>query len=268
MNILFLGDIIGNPGRLCVSKELVNIIVKHNINVVVANGENAAGGIGISPSICDTLLKLGIDVITSGNHIYKKKEIYDYINNEPRLLKPANYPHGTPGNGYYIFSNQNTKGKKVAVINICGRVFIDNFDCPFRSMDEILRAIKGESKIIIVDFHAEVTSEKVAMGWFLDGRVSAVIGTHTHVQTADERILPKGTAYITDAGMVGPRDSVIGVRKELVLERFLKMMPQKFIVASDDNWINGVVIEVDEETGKSSSIQRLNLKVDVNDKLI
>ncbi|MBE3138810.1 MAG: YmdB family metallophosphoesterase, partial [Actinobacteria bacterium] len=148
------------------------------------------------------------------------------------------------------------------------RVFIDNFDCPFRSMDEILRAIRTETKIIIVDFHAEVTSEKVAMGWFLDGRVSAVIGTHTHVQTADERILPKGTAYITDAGMVGPRDSVIGVRKELVLERFLKMMPQKFIVASDDNWINGVVIEVDEETGKSSSIQRLNLKVDINDKVI
>ncbi len=146
MNILFLGDIIGNPGRLCVSKELVNIIVKHNINVVIANGENAAGGIGINPSICDTLLKLGIDVITSGNHIYKKKEIYDYINNEPRLLKPANYPPDTPGNGYYIFSNQNTKGKKVAVINICGRVFIDNFDCPFRSMDEILQAIRRKPK--------------------------------------------------------------------------------------------------------------------------
>lgn len=265
MNILFLGDIFGNPGRLCVSKELTNIVIQNNINVVIANGENTAGGIGINPGICDTLLKLGIDVITTGNHIYKKKEIYDYINNEPRLLKPANFPPGTPGNGYYIFSNQNTKGKKIAVANICGRVFIENLDCPFRVMDEILEIIRAETKIIIVDFHAEVTSEKVAMGWYLDGRVSAVIGTHTHIQTADERILPKGTAYITDAGMVGPRDSVIGVRKELVLERFLKMMPQKFIVASDDNWISGVVIQIDEGTGKSISIQRLNLKVDVDE---
>ncbi len=264
MNILFLGDIFGNPGRLCVSKQLTNLIEKYDVNVVIANGENAAGGIGINPNICDTLLKLGIDVITSGNHIYKKREIYDYINAEPRLLKPINYPPGTPGNGFYVFATQRTKWKKVAVVSVCGRVFIDNLDCPFRAMEEVLKIIRDQTPIIVVDMHAEVTSEKMAMGWFLDGRVSAVIGTHTHVQTADERILPKGTAYISDAGMVGPRDSVIGVRKELVIERFINLMPQKFIVASDDNWISGVIIEIDDETGKSNKIERLNLKVDVS----
>ncbi|MCL4378042.1 MAG: TIGR00282 family metallophosphoesterase [Actinobacteria bacterium] len=263
MNILFLGDIFGNPGRLCVSKELTNLITRHDINVVIANGENAAGGIGINPNISDTLLRMGIDVITSGNHIFKKREIYDYINNEPRLLKPANYPPGTPGNGFYIFSNQRTKWKKIAIVNLCGRVFIDNLDCPFRTAEEILRIIGNETSIIIVDFHAEVTSEKMAMGWFLDGKVSAVIGTHTHVQTADERVLPKGTAYISDAGMVGPRDSVIGVRKELIIERFIKMLPQKFVVASDDNWISGVIININEETGAAEKIERLNLKVDI-----
>jgi len=264
MKILFLGDIFGKPGRICVSKEIVNLVSKHEVDIVVANGENAAGGIGINPNIASTLLNLGIDVLTSGNHIYKKKEIYDYINNEPRLLKPANFPPKTPGNGFYFVSNRKTRGKKIAVTNICGRVFVENLDCPFRTIDEILDILHRETNIIIVDFHAEVTSEKMAMGWYLDGRVSAVVGTHTHVQTADERILPEGTAYISDVGMVGPRDSVIGVKKELVIERFIKMMPQKFTVASDDNWINGVLIGIDDDTGLALSIKRLNYRVEMN----
>ena len=264
MNILFLGDIFGKPGRICTGKEIMNLVKKYDVDVVIANGENAAGGIGINPNIANSLLNLGIDVLTSGNHIYKKREIYDYLRTEPRLLKPANFPPGTPGNGFYLFSNHKTSGRKVAVTNICGRVFIENLDCPFRTIDAILQILTRETNIIIVDFHAEVTSEKMAMGWYLDGRVSAVIGTHTHVQTADERILPKGTAYISDVGMVGPRDSVIGVKKELVIERFIKMMPQKFTVANDDNWVNGVLIKIDNDTGHATSINRLNYRVDMN----
>jgi metallophosphoesterase (TIGR00282 family) len=174
------------------------------------------------------------------------------------LLKPANYPPVTPGKGYIIVNMPGPGGLKVAVINICGRVFIENLDCPFRKMDELLSEIRPQTHTIIVDFHAEVTSEKVAMGWYLDGRVSAVIGTHTHVQTADERILPRGTAYISDAGMVGPRDSVIGVRKELIINKFLTLMPNKFIVASDDIWVNGVIIDINEDSGNATSIERLN----------
>jgi len=258
MKILFLGDIIGNPGRTAAVRDLPWIINNNEIDMVIANGENAAGGIGISPQIADMLLNSGIDVLTSGNHIYKKKEIYDYIENEPRLLKPANFPPLTPGKGYYIFSSQKDGDAKVAVINLCGRVFLDSYDCPFRKADELLDKISNITPLIIVDFHAEATSEKIAMGWYLDGRVSAVIGTHTHVQTADERILPSGTAYISDVGMVGPRDSVIGVKKELIIERFLKMMPQKFVVSGSDVWINGAIIEIDEKSGLAKSILRLN----------
>ncbi len=263
MKVLFLGDIFGNPGRTCISQELKKLVKKHDAALVIANGENAAGGIGINPGVADFLLDKGVDVLTSGNHIYKKREIYDYISSEPRLLKPANFPPNTPGNGYFIHYNPKILDKKIAVVNICGRVFIENLDCPFRKMDELLPRIYSETNVVIVDFHAEVTSEKMAMGWYLDGRVSAVIGTHTHVQTADERILPRGTAFISDAGMVGPRDSVIGVRKELVLERFIKMLPQKFVVASDDNWINGIVLDIDETTGKAKSISRINYGVDL-----
>ncbi|MBN1298214.1 MAG: TIGR00282 family metallophosphoesterase [Actinobacteria bacterium] len=258
MKILFLGDIIGNPGRACVINELPWLIKNNDIDMVIANGENSAGGFGINPKVADILFGCGIDVLTSGNHIYNKKEIYEYIEYEGRLLKPANFPPLTPGNGYCIFSSGKTNGTKTAVINICGRVFMENLDCPFRKMDELLEEIKSITPVIIVDFHAEATSEKVAMGWYLDGRVSAVIGTHTHVQTADERILPKGTAYISDSGMVGPRDSVIGVKKELIIDKFLKMMPQKFVVAENDNWVNGVIIEIDEKDGHAKSIERLN----------
>jgi len=259
--VLFLGDVIGSPGRRCLENDLDVLIKEEKADVVIVNGENAAGGIGITPEISDTLLGLGVDVITSGNHIFKKKEIFGYLETEPRLIKPANYPPDTPGNGCYIFSNKKTKGHEVAVFNLCGRVFIDNFDCPFRTADKVLSFVNKRTQIVILDFHAEVTSEKVAIGWYLDGRVSAVIGTHTHVQTADERVLTKGTAYITDVGMCGPRNSVIGVKKEIIVDRFINMLPQRFNVADSDNWINGVVIDIDEATGKSNSIKRISRKV-------
>ncbi|MBC7333805.1 MAG: TIGR00282 family metallophosphoesterase [Actinobacteria bacterium] len=261
MRVLFLGDIFGKPGRECVKRKLPDIVKESSVDIVIANGENAAGGLGITPDICNSLLDMGIDVVTSGNHIYKKREIYSYIEKEPRLLKPANYPPETPGSGFYVFSNEKTGGRKVAVINICGRIFIENYDCPFRCVDKIVNNIAKQTPIIIVDFHGEATSEKLAMAWFLDGRVSAVVGTHTHVQTADERILPGGTAYITDVGMVGPMNSVIGMRKEIVIERFLTLMPQKFKVANENNWINAVLIDIDDKTGKSNAITRLNSPV-------
>jgi len=262
LKVLFLGDIFGKPGRNAIKNKLGPIVEEENIDVVIANGENAAGGLGITPQVCESLLEMGIDVITSGNHIYKKKEIYDYIQKQPRLLKPANYPPSTPGKGLYIFSSAKTAGKKVAVVNLCGRVFVGNLDCPFRLAEKLLADIRKQTNMIIVDFHGEVTSEKVAMGWFLDGRVSAVVGTHTHVQTADHRILPQGTAYITDVGMVGPRDSVIGVKKEIIIERFLTQMPQKFVVASDDICINGVVIDIDNLTGQATSIEPVNMQAE------
>lgn len=263
MKVLFLGDIIGKPGRNAISRNLDELIRKHDIEMVIANGENAAGGIGISIKTADSLLNMGIDVITTGNHVFKKREIYSLLDKEDRLLKPANYPPDTPGRGYNIYELEKLGNLKVAVINLCGRVFVENLDCPFRTVNRILEYVSEETPIIIVDMHAEVTSEKVAMGWYLNGRVSAVVGTHTHIQTADERILPDdGTAYITDVGMVGPRDSVIGVKKENIIERFLTGMPQKFTVAREDVWINGVVLDIDEKTGKTSSIKRINRKAD------
>ena len=258
MKVIFLGDIIGKPGRNALARKLDILIRENEADMIIVNGENAAGGIGISPRTCDSLFEMGVDMVTSGNHIFKKKEIIDYLDLEPRLLKPANYPPGTPGKGYYIFEVEKLGGLKVAVINICGRVFVENLDCPFRTIDRILEYIKEKTPVIIVDIHAEVTSEKVAMGWFLDGRVSAVIGTHTHIQTADERVLPGGTAYITDVGMVGSRDSVIGVKKENIIKRFLTQMPQQFTVAKEDVWINGVVIDIDEKSGKARQIIRIN----------
>lgn len=260
MKVLFLGDVFGKPGREVLKAKLPVMVEENNIDFVIANGENAAGGIGITPDICKTLLNMGVDIVTSGNHIYKKNEILDYIERQPRLLKPANYPPATPGSGYHIMSDK--KNNRIAVINVCGRVFIDYFDCPFRTIDKIINNIREETPVIIVDFHAEVTSEKVAMGWYLDGRVSAIVGTHTHVQTADERILPGGTAYITDVGMVGPRDSVIGVRKENIIKRFLTMMPQKFTVSDDNYLINAVVIDINEKSGRANNITRLNMVIE------
>ena len=260
MKVLFLGDVFGKPGREVLKAKLPVMVEENNIDFVIANGENAAGGIGITPDICKTLLNMGVDIVTSGNHIYKKNEILDYIERQPRLLKPANYPPATPGSGYHIMSDK--KNNRIAVINVCGRVFIDYFDCPFRTIDKIINNIREETPVIIVDFHAEVTSEKVAMGWYLDGRVSAVVGTHTHIQTADERILPGGTAYITDVGMVGPRDSVIGVRKENIIKRFLTMMPQKFTVSDDNYLVNAVVIDINEKSGRANNITRLNMVIE------
>ncbi|ATW24232.1 TIGR00282 family metallophosphoesterase [Candidatus Formimonas warabiya] len=251
MRILFIGDIVGKPGRDILRQQLRNIQDKFSIDFTIANGENAAGGAGINKRIFDEISNYGVDVITMGNHVWDKKEIFDFIENEPRILRPANYPKGTPGKGWNIFSFPNQL--KIAVINLSGRVFLPALDCPFQNIDLILSQIKGQTTHIIVDFHAEATSEKQAMGWYLDGRVSAVLGTHTHVQTADARILNRGTAYITDVGMTGPRDSVLGVDKELVIKKFTTSLPVRFEVAGGDIQLNAVIIEINHK-GQAGSI--------------
>jgi metallophosphoesterase (TIGR00282 family) len=250
---LFLGDIIGRPGRRALKKFLPVLLEKHSPALVVANGENAAGGIGITPDICRQLLAQ-VDVLTSGNHIWDKREAVDYLDQEPRLLRPANYPSPNPGKGMYIF--ETNEGFEVAVLNLQGRVFMEPIDCPFRTADRELKSLRGKSTITIVDFHAEATSEKQAMGWYLDGRVSAVIGTHTHVPTADEKILPDGTAFITDVGMVGGYQSVIGLKKEQGIQRFLTSRPQRFEPGKVGLVFSSVFIEVDTQTGKAISIRR------------
>ncbi|MBN1899082.1 MAG: TIGR00282 family metallophosphoesterase [Spirochaetes bacterium] len=254
-NVLFLGDIIGRSGRECIENGLAPILQEHRIDFVIANGENAAGGFGINSKIAYHFLENGIDCITTGNHIWKNKDILEVLDKEKRILRPANYPAGSPGRGYSIYKRGN---KKILVINLLGRLNLLEVDCPFQKANEILEAIdKNSFDISIVDFHAEVTSEKVAMGWFLDGRVSAVIGTHTHVQTADERILYNGTAYITDAGMTGSFNSVIGMEKESIINHFLTRMPKKFQVASGDEKINGVVVSISDQN-KARAIYRIN----------
>src|ERR1700730_5150742 len=226
MRILFIGDIVGRPGRQLVRTGLSAVVSRHEIDCVIANGENSAAGFGITREIGDELLEMGVDVLTSGNHIWDKKEALDYIGIEPRLLRPANYPAGVPGNGSYVARAKN--GRSVGVINVMGRVFMLNIDDPFTVVLREIEALRQRTRVIFVDFHAEATSEKIAMGWHLDGKVTALVGTHTHVQTADERILPKGTAYLTDVGMTGPHDSVIGVEIELALGRFLNALPTRF----------------------------------------
>lgn len=255
MRVLMIGDIVGRPGRRAIFDNLSYLRNELNIDFVIANGENAAGGHGITKDIAKQLFAAGVDVFTMGNHVWNKKEIIDYIDKEKRIIRPANYPPGTPGAGYNIF--QTKTGESLAVINISGRVFMQELDCPFRKANEIIEQIKDKIPLIFVDFHAEATSEKVAMGWFLDGRVSAVCGTHTHIQTADERILPQGSAYITDVGMTGPRDSVIGVNTEIVLEKFLTQMPRRFEVAETSYQLNAVIIEADNATGKAVTIERI-----------
>lgn len=250
-----IGDIVGNPGRRAIQDNLNYLRQELRVDFVIANGENAAGGHGITKDIAKQLFAAGIDVFTMGNHVWNKKEIIDFIDKEKRLLRPANYPPGTPGAGYNIYNT--SSGHAIAVINISGRVFMQELDCPFRVVNQILEELKGKTKIIIVDFHAEATSEKMAMGWYLDGKVSAICGTHTHVQTADERILPNGSAYITDIGMTGPRDSVIGVNIEVVIEKFLTQMPKRFEVADTDYQLNAVLIEVNPDTGDAAKIERI-----------
>jgi metallophosphoesterase (TIGR00282 family) len=254
MNLLFLGDIVGSPGRRAVEELLYRVVDRHLIDLVVANGENASGGIGITPAVADQLLNMGIDLLTSGNHIWKHKDIIPYLKETDRLVRPANYPPDTPGRGYAIV--ETAIGEKVAVINLEGRVFMSPLECPFRTVDAVLALIPPEVKIIMVDIHAEATSEKLAMGWHLDGRVSAVVGTHTHVQTADERLLPQGTAYITDVGMTGPINSVIGMKTEVILERFLTQRPQPFKVASHNIQLQGVVLKFDS-AGHAQEIIRV-----------
>jgi 2',3'-cyclic-nucleotide 2'-phosphodiesterase len=257
VKLLFIGDIIGKPGREALSRELHRIVDRHMVDLVIANGENAAGGFGLTAEVAQDLFKCGIQMITSGNHIWDKKDSLDYIRREERIVRPANYPEGTPGRGATIV--QTPGGVKVGILNLEGRVFMNNLDCPFRCADREVAKLKEETPIVFVDFHAEATSEKISLAWYLDGRVSAVVGTHTHVQTADERILTGGTAFITDVGMTGPFDSVIGVKKEEAIQKFITQRPAKFEIAKKDIRINAVVIEVDETTGLAQHIERINI---------
>jgi metallophosphoesterase (TIGR00282 family) len=255
MRILFIGDIVGRPGRRALEGLLDRILKEYEVRFTIANGENAAGGMGLTPAIAEEIFETGVDVLTSGNHIWAKKEIYPFLTEKGRILRPANYPAQVPGRGSGVFKM--TDGRKLGVLNLEGRVFMKNLDCPFRVAEQEIEKLRKESPIIFVDFHAEATSEKVALGRFLRGKVTAVFGTHTHVQTCDERILEGGTAYITDAGMTGPTESVIGVREEAALERFLTQIPWKYEVASGKVELRGVLVEVDPESGKSESIERI-----------
>lgn len=256
-----IGDIVGEPGRQAVRKIIPILKQREGLDFIIANGENAAGGSGITAKIFSELIKAGVDVLSSGDHIFKKKEIFDFIDFQDRLLRPANYPPGVAGHGFTIIKANN--GKKVGVINLNGRVFMDALDCPFRCVAEIVKEIKQQTNIIFVDIHAEATSEKVAMGWYLNGKVSAVLGTHTHIQTADQRILPnfEHTAYITDVGMTGSVDSVIGRKVEQVLHRFLTHIPTRFEVEDKNVQLQGVIVELDPDSGQSISISRICEKI-------
>ncbi len=260
MRLLFIGDVVGRPGRDLVQRGLPALVDAHRVDLVIANAENAAAGFGITREIGDQILGWGVDVMTSGNHIWDKKEAIDYIGAEPRLLRPANFPAGVPGNGAYLA--RTADGRSAGVINIMGRVFMLAIDDPFAVVLREIDALRERARVIVVDFHAEATSEKIAMGWHLDGKVTAVIGTHTHVQTADDRILPKGTAYLTDVGMTGPHDSVIGVDIAPALGRFLNGMPARFETATGNPRLNAVVIEADEKTGLALDIERLSYSLE------
>jgi metallophosphoesterase (TIGR00282 family) len=257
VRILFIGDIFGKSGREIAKRALPAIVERQQVDFVIANVENSAAGFGVTGDIADTILGLGVDVMTSGNHVWDKKEVLDYIPRQAKLLRPANFPAGVPGRGSYL--GRTRTGEPVGVINLMGRVFMTPLDDPFAAALREIEAIRAKTRIIIVDFHAEATSEKIAMGWHLDGRVTAVFGTHTHVQTADERILPKGTACLTDVGMTGPHDSIIGVTVEAALGRFLTGMPAKFEAATGPGRLNAVIVTADPATGKATAIERLNL---------
>ncbi len=269
MRILFVGDIFGRPGRTIVNDRVPELIRDRNIDLAIANAENAAGGFGLTPQIAEELFELGFDALTTGNHIWDKKEIIEFFNNADKnpgslaykIVRPANYPAGTPGWGWYegrTRGGREFSGVPFAVINLQGRVFMANNDDPFRKADEILQKI--EAKVVLVDFHAEATSEKVALAWYLEGRATAVLGTHTHVPTADERVLPGGTAAQTDVGMSGPYASVIGVQKDLIVQRFLSNMPSRFEPATDDVRLCGAIIECDAESGRATSIERIMIR--------
>ncbi len=259
MNVLFIGDIVGEPGRKMIARQLPKLIEQHAIDVVLGNAENAAGGFGITPDIAQELFDYGIDVITTGNHVWDKKEILEYIRNERKLLRPANYPDSVPGKGSVVIETANCGS--LGVLQLMGRVNMPLLDCPFQVAERAIETLHRSVQTIVVDMHAEATSEKMAMGWHLDGRVSAVLGSHTHVQTVDARILPQGTAYLTDMGMTGPINGVIGMKKELSLERFLTHMPRRLEVAKGPCVLSGAVVEVDHQSGTAVSIER----VQVND---
>ncbi|GAB4294521.1 MAG: TIGR00282 family metallophosphoesterase [Ignavibacteriaceae bacterium] len=254
VNILFIGDIIGKPGMNLVQTWLPGLIQKYKADFIIANGENASDGKGCTEKEGKILFDLGVDVITGGNHTWDKHQSQDYLKNEARVLRPLNYPRGTYGNGYYI---RNSKQPKIAVINLQGRTFMQMIDCPFRSAEWIISKLKNESNIIIMDFHAEATAEKMAMAHFIDGKVSALIGTHTHIQTADERILPGGTGYITDVGMTGPYNSVIGMKVQPALNRFLYQTPQKYETAEDSSHLCGLFLKIDQDSGATVGIERI-----------
>jgi len=267
MRTLFIGDIVGSPGREIVRERLADLVEHGQIDLVIANGENSASGFGITPKIAEELLGLGVEVITGGNHSWDRREILEYMPHQPRLLRPANFPAVNPGSG--LFVGESRKGMKFAVLNLQGRIFLPGNDDPFRTADKFLATIPADVRFVLVDLHAETTSEKIAFGWYVDGRVTAVVGTHTHVTTADERVLPKGTAYITDVGMTGPHDGVIGMDRNGILKKFLDGMPSRFEVASGNVQMNAVVIDVDEAApcngaGRfaAKSIERLRLLID------
>jgi metallophosphoesterase (TIGR00282 family) len=253
MKLLFVGDIFASAGRRILADHLADIVATNSIDLTIANAENSAGGFGVTPSIAEELFALGLDVLTSGNHVWDKREIYDYLNRQPRLLRPANYPDA-PGSGMVTVKARN--GVECAVLNLQGRTYMPNTDCPFRKADQLLASLDPAIQVRFVDFHAEVTSEKMALGWYLDGRVSAVIGTHTHIPTADSRILPGGTAYQTDCGMTGPYGSIIGVQTDLILQRFLTALPVRMEASKEMPELHSVILDIDETTGKARCIRR------------
>jgi metallophosphoesterase (TIGR00282 family) len=260
VNILFIGDVVGSPGRQAIARHLARLRREEQIHFCIANGENAAQGFGLTRDVANDLFGLGVDVLTGGNHLWDKKEILEFIHLEPRILRPANYPAGVAGARSGVFATKN--GAKVGVLSLMGRVFMPTVDCPFRCADELVPALRRQTPIVIVDVHAEATSEKMALGWYLDGQVSAVFGTHTHVQTADERVLPGGTAYLSDVGMTGPYDSVIGTVKEQAIRRFLTQTPHRMTPATGDPRLAAVLLSVDAETGKARAVRRFLLTED------
>lgn len=255
MKILFIGDTVGEPGRRAIKEILPRLKADKGVDFVIANGENMASGSGITPGLADDLFKYGVDVITSGDHIWKRKEIFERLNIDSKILRPANYPKGAPGTGSTIVASDS--GVEVGVVNVLGRVFMQAIECPFKAVKEEVERLRMRTNIIIVDIHAEATSEKIAMGYFLDGLVSGIAGSHTHVQTADEKVLPGGTAYITDAGMTGPFDGVIGRKKEQVIQKFLSQLPVKFEMAEGDIQLHGAIFDIDDKTGKARGVERV-----------
>ena len=258
MKVLFIGDIVGEPGRKIVKQLLPELVRTHVPDLIIANGENAAGGFGITPAIAEELFSLGIHVLTSGNHVWDKKDVEPYLAKQDRLIRPANYPEGTLGRGSVVVPTDSSG--KAAVLNLEGRVFMSNLDDPFRIAEQEIERLRKETRVVIIDMHAEATSEKAALAWHLDGKVSAVLGTHTHVQTADERLLPGGTAFITDVGMTGPSDSVIGVKKEDAISRFLTQRPHKFEIPKGPVHLDAALIDIDQKIGKARSIERIKLR--------